>query len=343
MGEVEKQRRWCRMHDSVLQNTGGAWANELSASLSKAHEEHAIHDTSLIPRLSFSHISESYKSSARRVFILDYEGTLAAHRTHTGITLGSPQRVVQTLSDLLQDPANLVYVMSGRMPGEVEADFRTLRGLGMIAENGCFMREAGGENNEWIGFPDMTAMNQWKTEVKAILNYYLERMEGSYLEERHCSLFVRFEKCEDKEASSRMIGECADHVNGAFSKVRVRAIPVNQAILIEPLDWSKAVAAERLLVQLQQKRGSTDKHMPVDFLMVAGDDREDEAIFRWANALGKDKLVRHVFTVSVGKRNTQAQSTLTQGMTGLLTVLSKLAKVSAQELPMDYFNVKARD
>ena len=43
---------------------------------------------------------------------------------------------------------------------------------------------------------------------------------------------------------------------------------------------------------------------PIDFLMVAGDGRDDECIFRWANDLSKDKAVKNVTTVSLGNRNT---------------------------------------
>lgn len=55
---------------------------------------------------------------------------------------------------------------------------------------------------------------------------------------------------------------------------------------------------------------------PVDFLMVVGDGRDDEVIFRWANELGRDGTVQNVTTVSLGSRNTEAGCTLTQGVTG---------------------------
>jgi trehalose 6-phosphate synthase/phosphatase len=55
---------------------------------------------------------------------------------------------------------------------------------------------------------------------------------------------------------------------------------------------------------------------PVDFLMVAGDGRDDEVVFRWANDLGESGSVRNVTTVSLGSRDTQAMKTLTQGVTG---------------------------
>lgn len=72
--------------------------------------------------------------------------------------------------------------------------------------------------------------------------------------------------------------------------------------------------------------------------MVAGNDRDDELVFKYANELGKIGTVRNVFTVAVGKRNTEAQSSLPQGSTALVTVLEKLARVSMDTVPADYYN-----
>lgn len=66
--------------------------------------------------------------------------------------------------------------------------------------------------------------------------------------------------------------------------------------------------------------------------MVAGNDRDDEVVFRYANDLGKNTPIRDIFTVSVGKRNTAAQASLPQGSTALVTVLEKLAKQSLEHV-----------
>ena len=87
--------------------------------------------------------------------------------------------------------------------------------------------------------------------------------------------------------------------------------------MVEPIDWSKGTAAMQLFEGLKKGLGPSVEHeSPVDFLMVAGDGRDDEVIFRWANELGVDKTVKHVTTVSLGSRNTEAGYTLTQGVTG---------------------------
>ena len=83
----------------------------------------------------------------------------------------------------------------------------------------------------------------------------------------------------------------------------------------------------------------TGDHLEADH---AGDDREDEIIFRWANELARADAIASVFTVSVGKRNTEACATLTQGTTGLLSVLGRLAKISGESAPVDYFNNKSK-
>lgn len=69
---------------------------------------------------------------------------------------------------------------------------------------------------------------------------------------------------------------------------------------------------------LERDMGPNAEHIsPVDFLLVMGDGRDDEVIFRWANELGKEKKVDNVTTVSLGGRNTEAGYTLTQGVTGM--------------------------
>merc|ERR1711939_376082 len=145
---ADKLRHWQRLYNIVTTRTGGHWAQELSNTLVKVTREHQQRASSAVPRLSITKLSESYKESDRRILILDYEGTLAPHRTSTGIPLTSPQRVLDAINELMADSKNVIYVMSGRRPEDVEATFRTLPTLGLIAENGCFLREYGDHKNE---------------------------------------------------------------------------------------------------------------------------------------------------------------------------------------------------
>jgi trehalose-phosphatase len=315
MEDDEKEKRYNKMSDVVFRHTGDFWFNELTQDLAKAYAEDCQRDTMAIPRLSVSSLSEKYIESDVRVFILDYEGTLASFSAPQNLHLNSPQRVIDALNDLLNDSRNIVYLMSGRMPEQLERLFERVPGLGIIAENGCFVREFG--SDEWIAFADLEKMAVWKASVKSILKYYQDRIEGSTIEERHCRLIFHYSKAEDKELADRQIPECANHINEACESQKVRAVPVpsEKMLVIEPLEWTKGSAATHIFDEMVKNAEEQGGKVP-DFLLVAGDDREDEGVFQWANELRKNSQVKNVTTVSVGKRNTQAMATLTQGTSG---------------------------
>nr|POE48404.1 putative alpha,alpha-trehalose-phosphate synthase [udp-forming] 106 kda [Quercus suber] len=327
MDEQTKAEHWQRLHEIIMTKTARAWAEGLIKDLTKVHEEHKQRASSSVPRLSVTRLNAKYNTAQRRLFIIDYEGTLAPHRTSIGIPLSSQQRVLDALMGLMADPKNIVYVMSGRRPQEMESTFRALPALGLIAENGCFMREYEAGSNKWQGFTDEEDTEKWKKDVMGILTYYKDRVENSYIEERNCSLLFRYEKCVDWSSAMRQAGESADQINSSCKVLGIHAVPIPKAVLVEQTEFTKATAAKHIFAHLRQKLITQGEITP-DFMLIAGDDREDEVIFHWANELGEQKVVQDVFTVSVGHRNTEAQATLTQGSTGLLTALAKLANVA---------------
>jgi len=334
MSDEDKERRYSKMRDMVMHQTGDQWIDALACQLSKVHQEQYNRDTMSIPRLSAADICRAYELTWNRLFILDYEGTLASYGSVSNTVLSSTERVIQVLSELVADKNNAVYVMSGRTVLETELIFDRVKGLGLIAENGCFIRDPKAE--EWTQFPNEEKTQKWKASCKSILQYYLERVEGSYLEERHCSLVFHYEKAHDDAA--RHAGDCANHINDACEQQRVKAVPTKDSVIIEPIDFDKATAAQAIY----DKYAEADRP---DFLLVAGNDRSDENVFRWAKQLKDEWKIPHVQTVTVGARNSIAMSTLTNGATGmfykcsvlwcgftdytigLLSVVSKLSKI----------------
>ncbi|KAF2842984.1 glycosyltransferase family 20 protein [Patellaria atrata CBS 101060] len=309
MDSVERERRYIKLRDVVMDRTGENWCTTLFDTLDKVYKEQNMRDTMSIPRLALGPLKSSYKVAERRLFILDFEGTLASYSIDTSL-----QRVFDTLKEMTLDDKNIVYITSGRKPEDLERLFNTVPGLGMIAENGCFVKES--DSNTWIQFPDSQKMKTWKESVKGMLDYYTQRIEGSYIEERHCYLIFHYENANDAESAARQAGDCANHINDSCENQRIHAVPTEKALLIEPVDWSKGTAVKHVF--------KNACHTVPDFLLVAGDDREDEIVFRWAKRRAAKGNVKHVTTVSVGNRNTEAMATLTQGTPGLLSVLQKL-------------------
>lgn len=307
MTDEEKSRRYGKMRNLVMHHTGDYWISNLSNHLAKVYEEQFSRDTMSIPRLSSANLSRSYEGSDNRLFILDYEGTLSSYGSVKNTVIASTERVIDVLSDLVADSKNAVYVMSGRTVQEMELIFNRVKALGLIAENGCFVREPNAD--EWTQFPNEAKTVKWKEACKSILQYYLERVEGSYLEERHCSLIFHYEKSDDDDVSSRHAGDCANHINDACEQQRIKAVPTKDSVIIEPIDFDKATAAQHIYNRYPGPERP-------NFLLVAGNDRSDENVFRWAKQLKDDGTMAAVQTVTVGARNSNAMSTLPNGATG---------------------------
>ncbi|KAK3335863.1 glycosyltransferase family 20 protein [Cercophora scortea] len=327
MGDEEKERRWQKLYDAVNHHTGSHWFSEFMLRLDRVYVEQHRRDQTSVPRLSMHTLMQQYKRTERRLFILDYEGTLVSWGPVNQIIPVSPQRTLDVLNELLLDPANTIYVMSGRRPEELDRLFRQIPNLGLIAENGCFLKDCG--SSTWTEMADSDQIRSWKESVKNIMTYYLERTPGAAIEDRRCSLIFHYKSADDYESASRQASDCASHINDACEEQRVHAIPLDGCVVVEPIDWTKSTAAQKIFEDLKAHLAPDEKHSsPVDFLMVVGDGREDEKVFKWANALGEEAAVKEVVTVSLGNRNTEATATLTQGVSGVLMALQKLAQAA---------------
>lgn len=312
--ETKRKEVWEGLHRAVLQNSTANWVKSFHETLARVWNEQSSREMMAVPRLSVPRLVEKYRQTKRRLMIVDYEGTLASWGSPRSIILTTPQRAIVTLTELTDNPANIVYVMSSRMPEEMERLFRQVNNLGLIAENGCFVREP--HCDEWTSLADKGHMQKWKMSVSHILRYFKDRAEGSWVEERHCSLVFHHGSAEDRHTASRLAADCADHINDACANQGVHAIPVEGALIVESASTNKASAAE-LVWRWCLKNAETEQNVSKpDFLLVIGDNREDEPVFRWANKLERAKGIDYAMTVTLGSRSTEAKATLTQGVTG---------------------------
>lgn len=224
MEDGEKQRRWHALYKAVMHHTAEYWHTTFLDQLDQVYEtQNARHSVS-IPRLSINSLGKDYVNSHQRLFLLDYEGTLASWGSPTNNILISPQRTIDALNDLLHDTRNIVYVMSSRQPEELEALFKRVPGLGLIAENGCFVREFGA--TKWIKMTNEEDM-AWRDPVEKIFQYYQERTPGSKIDKRYCSLSFNYKNSDDVVTAARQAGDVASHVNESCSDQRVKAYPVD--------------------------------------------------------------------------------------------------------------------
>jgi trehalose 6-phosphate synthase complex regulatory subunit len=91
MSEEEKERRWNKLYEAVMHHTGSHWFSELLLRLDRVYDEQHRRDQTSVPRLSINALTKQYKRSSRRLFILDYEGTLVSWGPVNQIIPVSPQ------------------------------------------------------------------------------------------------------------------------------------------------------------------------------------------------------------------------------------------------------------
>lgn len=313
MSDEEKATRWGKLSDTIKNHTGGIWFSQYLNSLDTVYEEQNRHDQTSVPRLNLQKLDLRYGQTQRRLFLLDLEGTLIPYNPMSSMVPMNPQRTLAVLNDLVADPRNTVYVMSARRPDELDRLFRLVPNIGIVAENGCFIKNAG--NNVWTEIADRDSVVAWKESVSSTLQYYIERTPGAEIEERQCSLIFNYKNADDFVAAERQASDWSGHINEACEKQRVHATQLESSVVVEPIDWTKHTAAEKIYNDLTRDSG-TEQAGPIDFVMAIGDGREDEYVFKWANSLNETKAVKEVFTVSLGNRNTEASYTLTQGVSG---------------------------
>lgn len=330
MSEDEKKRRWQELYELVMHHTGCQWYESFVDQLDRVWNEHAKRESASIPRLSYDKLKPKYDDSQKRLFILDYEGTLASWASPSSIIQATPRRALGVLNDLIEDARNTVYVMSARMPEEMERLFQQVPGLGMIAENGCFVLEASMSRDSrdltWVSLVDEEKVKAWKDSMRDILRYYQERIEGSRVIERHCSFVLDYRSAGNSAMARQQVVEYADHINSLCENQHVHASSTDGHLVVAHMRVNKASATKMIV---RNPRRMPDRTGDVaglpEFLFVAGDAREDEQVFRWANNLGATGAVKEVFSVSLDRgQNTEATATLT-GVTGVLSVLQRLA------------------
>jgi len=99
-----------------------------------------------LPRLHVESVCRAYRNSSRRVLFLGLDGTLIqqekvlAHLKNfhdfQGHSLQPPAAALQGLAALAADPANVVYIISGRAPADMQATLGQVPSLGLAAELG---------------------------------------------------------------------------------------------------------------------------------------------------------------------------------------------------------------
>ncbi|CAD6939611.1 unnamed protein product [Tilletia controversa] len=256
MDEDEMFERWQDLHRTVVTQTAQHWITSFLSRLERAHAEQQFRDTAFIPRLEIAQLVSEWRAAKTRLILLDLEDTLVSE---TPLSLHKSgfrpsEKLLARLSALSADPKNSVYVLSGMGMVNLTALSEAVPRLGLIAENGCFVKHCGEGERSWISL--VAGFNlQWRAPVKDILAYFTERTPGSWMEDRGASICWVYWNEELGDAASheaqwarRQAAEVQNLIYDSLAeRFSLRIIPGPASFLCSPKNTSRASAVQHIM------------------------------------------------------------------------------------------------
>ncbi|KAF2640255.1 alpha,alpha-trehalose-phosphate synthase-like protein subunit Tps2 [Massarina eburnea CBS 473.64] len=289
MTAEQRKEQHNQLYKHVVDHNVQDWTNKflrrLMTNLSSFDQSFAT------PALDRAKLLYQYRQAKKRVFMFDYDGTLTPIVKDPQAAIPS-DRVIRTLKTLASDPANSVWIISGRDQAFLDEWMGHISELGLSAEHGSFLRYP--RTEEWENLTEKTDMN-WQSEVMEVFQHYTERTQGSFIERKKIALTWHYRRA-DPEYGAFQARECQKHLEKTVAKKYDVEVMTGKANLeVRPRFVNKGEIVRRLVAAYGDD--------PPQFILCLGDDFTDEDMFR---ALRQSKLpADHVFSVTVGASSKQ--------------------------------------
>ncbi len=296
---VEEQKKRNKLMQARLSRYSVTrWGNDFLDTLSDVKETQRELSVRKLAKPVREKLIGRYRSSAKRLFLLDYDGTLVSFAGKPD-EAGPDKELRSLLKTLASEPRNEVVIISGR-------DKKTLdywlhdTNTSLIAEHGAWIKEQGGD---WHVIEPL--LNDWKDTIKPILEVYSDRTPGSSVEEKDFSLVWHYRRA-DSELAALRIQELRDAVLNLTENLDIGVFEGSKILEVKNIGVSKGHAAERWLAK--KKWG---------FVLAAGDDYTDEDMFAI--------LPETAYSVKVGYGISKAGFSV-ESVEGLRLLLEQLVK-----------------
>jgi len=274
MSPEEQAMRIHAMQDRLRRYDARTWAMRFLERLDEAvrlSEDLAVKSLSEGTRRE---IRRAARQAQRRLFLLDYDGTLVSFSPDRAAARPN-ERVSQVLKGLVSDSANQVVLVSGRPRVDLEKWFGNL-GLTLIAEHGAWIRD--GPDAEWRA--TLPIEETWKDRVRPVIERFLDRVPGSSLEEKDFALAWHY-RAADAESGTVGAKELVEVLTALTANLDLKVLPGDKVVEIRRAGVDKGTYFATHLAR-----------EPWDFILAAGDDWTDEALFA--------SLPREAFSIRVG-------------------------------------------
>ncbi|GKY96224.1 hypothetical protein MPSEU_000582300 [Mayamaea pseudoterrestris] len=235
--------------------------------------------------LSMSTLQRAYNATKRRVIFTDFNGTIVMKEPPGKYLkreiLGSsgnkpPPAVIEALQQLVEDPRNTVYVVSGDSSENVLSALGHIPKLGLAVSNGGrYSPPISPEQPQrrWLTFDLGVDWDAVKRVALPILSKYTARSNGSFVKLTSFSIGWSYYSC-DPEWGSLQSAHLVLELENELRAFDVRFVTLKGIVEIVPRKLNKGLIVKRVLreVAAQHPEG-------VDFILCMGDDISDEKMF----------------------------------------------------------------
>ena len=279
MAPEEKRARMEAMQKRIRRYDVTRWAGDFVDSLEEVHlqqEQDARAGLSDGDRRS---LLDECAGSASRLILLNYDGTLVP----PGRDLEQVRpdgEMLEMLRGLRDAPGSRLVLYSGRRRESMDDLFDDE--FSLVAEGGFWVRDPGGEWHMIAPLHDA-----WKDEVRPLMQFYVDRTPGAFLQEKDFSIVWHCRRTEPALARVRS-RELLLSLYAQTASMELDVLEDRRRVEVRNADINKGRAVAHWL---ERRRW--------DLIVAAGDDTTDEPVY--------NSLPERAYTFRVGGGPTEAR------------------------------------
>lgn len=260
MPESEQKERIGAMQERLKRYDVVRWAEDFVERLKETRQIQEDMHAKRLSEVMRSKLITDYRGSSRALFLLDYDGTLMpiVDRPEDA---GPDHGLLALIARLSENSKNDVVIISGRDKSTLQEWLGDLA-VGLVSEHGAWIRKKG---DKWRTIEPLSS--DWKSLIRPILELYVVRTPGSFIEEKELSLAWHYRKTDPSTGIFRA-GELIDNLVGLTSNLGLQVMSGDKVVEVKVSGVSKERAALQWI--------SRDDW---DFIIAVGDDRTDEDLF----------------------------------------------------------------
>jgi trehalose 6-phosphate synthase/phosphatase len=278
----EQKQRIEAMQKHIKENTVQRWAANFIGNLERLYWTQQSLNEKVLTAQKQDAIIKQFGKAEQKILFVNYDGTVVPYTENPDDAIPD-KAILSFLSSLAAISELKLVLISGRDHITLNKWFGGLN-IDIVAEYGTWFRE----NNQWT--QTQILRDDWKDEIYEILNEFMNKTPGSFIEEKSYSLAWHYRSSDAFLADMRM----QDLVNSLIypcTKHKLEIIDGTKVIEIKPVGVDKKTVIRHWL---NKKKW--------DFIMAFGNDRTDEDLF--------EVLPKNAVSIRVGKSHTHASYTL---------------------------------